>query len=167
MYHYFWNIELSATAWQWITSLQVLTNMVGRNNSFVLLSCVSFLILQFLCLSLCFGTQLNIFPHLLGADCWGLCVSLLLNCVKYLHKPPCWWLRRSPPPWSRPSRWEHRACTPCFYFYHFVVLLVVIVIILIIVILVAHLVLHAGSFVVSVSWVAGSWKMNKFGKIST
>ena len=54
--------------------------MGGKNNSIVLLSCVSFLILQFLCL--CFGTQLNIFSHLLAGDCGGLCVSLLLNCVK-------------------------------------------------------------------------------------
>ena len=167
MYHYFRNIKLSATAWQWITSLQVLTNMGGKNNSFVLLSCVSFLILHLVYLCLCFRTQLNIFTHLLAGDSWYLCVSLLLNCVKYLHKPPCWWLRRSPPPWSRPSQWEHQACTPCFCFYHFVVLLVVIVIILVIFNLLAHLVLHAGSFVVSVPWVADSWEMIDFGKIST
>ena len=65
-------------------------------------------------------------------------VFVFRNPVKYLHKPPCWWLHRSPPPWSHPSRWEHRACTPCFSFYHYIVLLVVIVIILMIVILLAH-----------------------------
>ena len=43
----------------------------------------------------------------------------------------------------------------------------IIVIILMIVILVAHLMLHAGSFMVSVSWVAGSWIIIDFGKIST
>ena len=43
----------------------------------------------------------------------------------------------------------------------------IIVIILMIFILLEHLVLHAGSFVVSVPWVADSWIIIDFGKIST
>ena len=71
---------------------------------------------------------------------------------------------------------EHRACTPnvfvavnilivimFFCSYH---IIAIIFMIIINVILPGHLVLHAGSFVVSVPWVAGSWKMINFGKIS-